>query len=126
MTAVGGENQVGTLFKVTLSGNLTTLHTFAEGEAGWNPASILVLGKDGNFYGATHRGGTNDEGVIFKATPEGEVTTLYSFTMQYAKSALALGPDGMFYGTTFSGGANDNGTVYKISLTGEMTTLYNF
>jgi len=76
----------GTVFKVTPAGVLTTLHSFdlTEGE---NPNG-LVLGDDGNFYGTTYLGGAGTYcgfvtasgcGTVFRITPEGSLTTLYSF-----------------------------------------------
>jgi uncharacterized repeat protein (TIGR03803 family) len=54
----------GTIFKMTPSGHLTTLHTFdnADGE---QPGG-LVQSTDGNFYGTTGGGGTNSYGTVFK------------------------------------------------------------
>ena len=39
----------------------------------------VVLGTDGNFYGTTPYGGDNGNGAIFKVTPVGGFTLLYSF-----------------------------------------------
>ena len=70
---------------------LTVVHTF-RGPDGWRPLAGLVQGSDGNFYGTTHGGGTIMDcpggcGTVFKMTPAGAVTTLYSF-----------GPAGQYYG----------------------------
>ena len=54
---------------------LTTLHTF-NGTDGAIPNSSLVQGTDGNFYGTTDGGGTNNIGTIFKMTPSGTLTSL--------------------------------------------------
>ena len=35
----------------------------------------LVQGSDGNFYGTTERGGTNDRGTVFQVTTNGTLTT---------------------------------------------------
>jgi uncharacterized repeat protein (TIGR03803 family) len=68
----------GTVFQITPSGVLTTLHTFIYSE-GDNPESGLVLGPDGNFYGTTCNGGSDGCGTVFKMTPTGVVTILHSF-----------------------------------------------
>lgn len=52
----GGDNGGGTVFEITPSGKLTTLHTF-DGTDGFNPEATLVLATDGNFYGTTCCGG---------------------------------------------------------------------
>jgi uncharacterized repeat protein (TIGR03803 family) len=114
----------GTIFKITPDGTLTTLHFFcsldncADGRA---PYGELVQAIDGNFYGTTNGGGANgDRGTIFRVTPGGAFTTLYSFCSQpncadgilpYGK--LMQADDGNFYGTTYEGGTNGGGTVFR-------------
>jgi uncharacterized repeat protein (TIGR03803 family) len=45
-----------------------------------NPNAGLVQGSDGNFYGTTtSRGGTNHNGTVFRISPSGTYTSLYSF-----------------------------------------------
>ena len=44
----GGFNPCGTVFKITLSGTLTTLHTFVNSDGAF-PVSPVVQGTDGNF-----------------------------------------------------------------------------
>ena len=60
---------------------LTTLTNFTE-DNGRYPYAGLVQGTDGNFYGTTYVGGANDGGTVFKITPQGVLTTLYSFCSQ--------------------------------------------
>src|SRR5580698_10869930 len=66
----------------------TTLVNF-DGTNGATPVYVfLVQGVDGNFYGTTSAGGNlncglaNGCGTVFKITPEGVLTTLYSFCAQ--------------------------------------------
>jgi len=117
---------------------LTTLHSFAGYPTeGAQPYAGLVQGSDGNFYGTTNLGGTNDNcnpygcGTIFKVTPQGTLTTLYSFCLQFScpdgadpQAALVLGTDGNFYGTTVA--SSYGGTVFKVSANGTLTMLYDF
>jgi uncharacterized repeat protein (TIGR03803 family) len=65
-TYAGGRNY-GTVFKITLTGELTVLHTFAEfrGDGG-AAAAGLVQGTDGKLYGTTYFGGTQNKGVVFR------------------------------------------------------------
>src|SRR6478672_11570493 len=49
----------------------STLHSFEDAQP--SPAA-LVQGTDGNFYGTTQYGGTNDTGTVFKMTPDGTLT----------------------------------------------------
>jgi uncharacterized repeat protein (TIGR03803 family) len=91
-TYIGGANRLGTVFKITPSGELTTLHSFcSQGDCrdGSHPQAGLIQGADGNFYGTTSLGGFGGApcgsgpnegcGVIFRMTPEGVVTTLHAF-----------------------------------------------
>lgn len=71
----------GTVFKVTYAGVLSVLHEFgASSSDGVQPIAPLMQANDGNFYGTTTFGGAQDAGAIFKMTPAGELTILYSFT----------------------------------------------
>jgi len=109
-----------------------TLHTF-DGTDGAGPFAGLVQATTGYLYGTTSSGGANGYGTVFEITPNGSLTTLYSFCAQggcpdgYEPLAgLVQATNGDFYGTTYSGGANSSGTVFKIAPTGKLTTLYSF
>jgi uncharacterized repeat protein (TIGR03803 family) len=145
LTLCGGSG-CGTAFKMTPSGKLTVLYNFcslSDCTDGSTPYTGLTLATDGNFYGTTSAGWTGcvagvNCGTVFKLTPSGTLTTLYSFCMQtnctdgaspYA--GLIQATDGSFYGTTHAGGANciatgGCGTLFKITSTGALTTLYSF
>jgi uncharacterized repeat protein (TIGR03803 family) len=69
---------MGTAFKMTPDGTLTTIASFGNGTGYW-PSGHLVQGKDGNIYGTTVIGGRLGDGTIFCMTPDGKITTLYSF-----------------------------------------------
>ena len=122
-TEYGGANgNYGTVFKITPSGTLTTLHGFnyTDGEG---PSAGLVQATNGDFYGTTLSGGANGEGTVFKITPSGSLTTLYSFCSQsgctdgaFPEAGLVQDTNGDFYGTTFNGGANNSGTVFRLSV----------
>src|SRR5664280_1152151 len=107
----------GSVFRITPSGKLTTMHAF-NGSDGYSPIAGLVEATDGNFYGTTAWGGANDYGTVFKITPSGMLSTLYSFAGPDGANVFGgvnKASDGNFYGTTFSGGASDNGTVFRIT-----------
>jgi len=67
-TSYGGSSGLGTAFKITPAGTLTTLHEFGGGTDGSLPYGGLVQGSDGSFYGTAWAGGTNDNGTVFKLT----------------------------------------------------------
>ena len=114
----------------------TTLASF-DGTNGAAPIAPLVQGTDGNFYGTASGGGVNlgngTGGSVFKITPGGTVTVLYSFCVlaicadgASPQGGLIQASDGSFYGTTASGGTNNAGSVFKITAGGVLTTLYSF
>src|ERR1039457_4665679 len=113
----------------------TTLHSF-DGTDGGQPRAGLVQATNGDFYGTTAYG-PNCPGVgpgcgtVFKITPNGALTTLYSFGSQSGggtnpTAGLVQASNGDFYGTTLNGGAGGNGTVFKITPSATLTTLYSF
>ena len=130
--SLGGSSHGGTVFKMTPSGALSTLYNFcslsscADGEGLF---AGVVQASDGNFYGATVFGGTNNDGTVYKLTPAGVLTTLHSFDATDGQAPMAppvQATDGNLYGTTGSGGVNNQGTAFEITLSGTLTTLYNF
>jgi uncharacterized repeat protein (TIGR03803 family) len=134
-TTQGAANKRGTVFKITPNGTLTTLYRFCS-QTNCTDGALpngLVQDTNGDFYGTTDGGGTNNHGTVFKITPSGTLTTLYRFCSQthcadgYGPTGLVQDTNGDFYGTTSSGGANrDKGTVFKITPGGTLTTLYSF
>jgi len=146
-TAAGGGGAVGdgTVFRIALSGAVTTLYSFCPNgypcSDGSQPRAPLVQGTGGNFYGTTFvGGGANNFGTVFKITATGTLTTLYNFCSQggnectdgaQPEAPLVQGADGNFYGTTASGTATCPvpivcGTVFKIIPSGALTTLNSF
>jgi uncharacterized repeat protein (TIGR03803 family) len=133
---------VGEELRSTGRGELTTLYSFCAQNGctdGRNPFAALIQGADGDFYGTTRFGGANCAtegcGTVFRITPNGTLTTLYSFCAQsgctdgyWPIAGLVQGSDGNFYGTTNQGGAGAEpvGTMFKITPSGTLTTLYSF
>ncbi len=94
---------------------------------------------DGNFYGTTSGGGIAGCpyfgcGTIFKVTPNGVFTTLYTFCAKHPScpegsspvAGLVQATDGNFYGTTSAGGSSGRGTVFQITPQGKFTTIHVF
>jgi len=119
-TSKGGTNDSGTVFKISPAGALISLYSFTGGNDGAQPQAGLVLGSDGYFYGTTIAGGTNEYGTVFKITPGGALTSLYSFTYGInganPGAQLVQGSDGGFYGMTERGGQGGYGTVFRFSV----------
>ena len=135
ITALGGLNDWGTFFKITSGGMLTTVYRFCSQAAcadGAFPGG-LIQGTDGNFYGITTVGGNapapDGNGTVFKVTPAGTLTTLYTFSSGAngnSPAALIQATDGNFYGTTTQGGIGGQGTVFRLTPGGALTVIYTF
>jgi uncharacterized repeat protein (TIGR03803 family) len=139
------DNACTYITKIAPDGTASIFHTFEidDGKVnldGYAPNPIIE-GSDGNFYGSALNGGTDDYGTIFKITPAGTFTVLYTFTQDRSNGnapngafpgPLIQGSDGFLYGTTQVAGplgeknAPSFGTAFKISTTGAMTILHSF
>lgn len=156
VTLLGGNNNQGTVFKITPAGQLTTLYSFcskANCADGASPVGGLVQGLNGSIFGVTTFGGAfNDSscalayhevgcGTLFEISPADQLTTLYSFCAQsdcadgsVPEAGLTLGSDGNLYGTTFGGGSSTVatcpqqgcGTVFRLSAFGHLSTIHTF
>ncbi len=135
-TSSGGASNLGTVFRLTSDGKVTTLVSFT-GTSGSFPGSSvscgLTLGPDGHLYGVTPAGGTANSGTIFRVTTAGVFTPLVQFTGTSGVAAgstprgdLVLASDGYFYGTTSLGGTAGLGTIFKVSTTGQFFSMVNF
>jgi uncharacterized repeat protein (TIGR03803 family) len=134
-TSGGGPDTAGTIYKVTSNGSLTTIFTFDETD-GYQPEGELVQAPDGNFYGTTNLGNEscgfdNICASVFKVTPNGTFTELYSFPFNpyfnsvYA-TGLAVGNNGDLYGAVVQSGTG-YGEVFSISTGGKgFKVLHDF
>jgi uncharacterized repeat protein (TIGR03803 family) len=127
----------GTVFKVSTNGEFTTLALFNGTNGSFPQGYPLVEDADGNLYGTTVIGGalfvpsnsaTWGEGTVFKVTPQGELTTVFSFSETNGSGplSLALGTNGDLYGTTQAGGLNHKGTLFRLTTKGALTVLHLF
>jgi len=127
-TQYGGASNTGTVFKMTLSGAVTLLHSF-DNAVYYQPQAALIQGSDGNFYGTAPAGGTSKAGLVFKITPKGVFTVLHSLngTTDGASpyAGLAQATDGDLYGVAWKAG-NGYGTIFKLTTTGKFSVVHNF
>jgi len=120
----------GLIFKISPSGQFTTIHTFCsqtncvDGSGGSAPP---IQGRDGNFYGVTFAGGTEGGGVFYKLTAAGSYQVLHDFCSPSSRCSEGSIPNqivqdakGNFFGTTIGGAA-----VFEITSTGEYRVLDN-
>lgn len=115
------------------------LHAFTNTPDGANPAGTLTLDSSGNLYGLTFGGGSNRAGTLFKITPQGKESILYSFGTTSTDGANPgwgpiINPAGNLLGVTLFGGTGTCsdipplgcGTVFEITPEGNESVLYNF
>jgi uncharacterized repeat protein (TIGR03803 family) len=102
----------GTVFRITSTGKLTTLHGFNLTD-GANPNGAIIQATDGLFYGTTWYGGNMSAcpdsgcGTIYRMTARGAVRTLHSFQNTDGAvpfAGLLQATNGVFYGNTNAGG----------------------
>jgi uncharacterized repeat protein (TIGR03803 family) len=141
-TRNGGTFSGGTVYTVTPGGAEAVLYSFGISSTdGTKPSGGVIQGSDGNFYGTTYGGGAFNDGTVYKITPGGVQSVLYSFGVTYTDGqqphGLIQGTDGNFYGTTAAGGTNTPnaspgnnylgaGTFFKITPAGVETIVYSF
>lgn len=121
-TILGGEPGVGTVFELSSTGQITTLHIFKNSDGAW-PTSAPFLANNGKLYGTTSGGSLGNGGVIYEITPAGAFTTLYNFCPSgYCYGAasppvkLAQATTGTFVGTAIDIGPGLFGTVFSFSI----------
>ena len=132
-TKVGGAHGLGTLFQVTPGGAERVVYSFgATATDAAQPTDGAIQGSDGNFYGITHQGGQNGTGAVFRVSPDGVGSVLYSTDRTFVTngntllSTLIDGNDGYLYVDDYAGGAHGGGAFLRLDKTGGMTVLYSF
>jgi uncharacterized repeat protein (TIGR03803 family) len=113
----GGANNFGTVFKMAPDGTTSVIHDFNFSPDGGRPTAGLVQATDGNFYGATSDGGTLGFATLYKITPGGTYTVLYTFdqtTGAYPLVTLTQHTNGTLYGDTQRGGTGPNNCGFGV------------
>jgi uncharacterized repeat protein (TIGR03803 family) len=133
-TPAGGASGNGLVFRLSLGGIETVLHSFCSKplcKDGHSPDAGLYADKHGNLYGTTASGGALNFGVVFELSPPIPPATAWQETVLHIfKGSDGGGPlaglyadkHGNLYGTTALGGASGSGcggsgcgTVFKIT-----------
>jgi uncharacterized repeat protein (TIGR03803 family) len=139
----GGDYEGGVVFKLSPSGTLTVLHSFASGTDGFQPSGTMVRDSAGNLYGTTEEGGStgacptlgsNGCGTIFKVASDGTVSVIYAFCRDDAgKCADGVDPGdllvdkyGNLWGAAYLGGTHKQGVVFFVTPSGHETVVHNF
>lgn len=131
-TANGGASGLGTVFKLTKTGNEKVLYSFAGGSDGCYPYGGLLRDAAGNLYGTTEVCGASGVGTVFKLTNTGKETVLHSFAGGSSDgefpsfTSLLMDTSGNLYGVAEQGGTDNLGVVYKLSKSGKLKVLHSF
>jgi uncharacterized repeat protein (TIGR03803 family) len=122
----------GTIFRLSPSGDFSTLFVFPGGERGFRPGP-LTQGSDGALYGTAVGGQTLYAllpGVVYRFDPATrEYRLLHTFVISDGRDPtgrLFEAADGFLYGTTNEGGPSNAGVVYKVSATGSFAVVHAF
>lgn len=120
----GGTYDEGTVFKLATDGTETVLHSFTGGTDGGGPYGGVIFDTKGNLYGTAALGGAYGFGNVFKLSPGGTETVLYSFTHgkdgSQPNAAPLLDGHGNLYGTADYGAKTSChnkqgcGTVFRL------------
>ncbi len=118
-TRFGGADGQGTVYEISKGSHRITVLASFNGKNGYQPWSGVTLDRSGNIFGTTVRGGSNDDGTIYKiANASQRITVLASFNGKngaFPAGGVALDNHGTLYGAAFGGGAFHKGTVYEIA-----------
>ena len=133
-TTYDGGTIGGVVFRLNPAGRETILFDFgalSTTTTGTGPRAGVVMDSSGNLYGTTeYGGGTTNAGVVYKLSPAGQETVLYTFTGytdgSTPQGGVILDASGNVYGTTYTGGTSFAGVVFKVSPAGQETVLYAF
>jgi uncharacterized repeat protein (TIGR03803 family) len=124
-TNQGGDFNSGTVFKLSRNTNgswtESVLHSF-NGTDGNLPNAALTFDVTGNLYSTTSEGGTNNCGVVFKLTPNGDgswtESVIYELDFKACAplDSLVFDASGNLYGTASSGGIGKNaGAIFELT-----------
>jgi uncharacterized repeat protein (TIGR03803 family) len=130
----------GAVFRLTPSGAVSVLHSFAGASDGAQPLASLLEGSDGALYGTTSTLQSNAAGrpiniswgTVFRLTTAGAFSTLHTFSGPDGGNPLGKllqTADGALYGTTGFAvqwqSPGTYGTVFKL-VGSTLSTLYRF
>jgi uncharacterized repeat protein (TIGR03803 family) len=131
LNSVSSGGAVLTVLPITAPGvNLGILHSFNADSNSCNPYAGVVQAADGNFYGTSLNGGSQQYGTVFKLSPAGALSVLRSFTNGpdgvTPFAGLIQATDGNLYGASFHGVSSFYGTIFRLKTSGAFSPLYSF
>ncbi len=126
-TAIGGSisssgecvQGCGTVFKFN-HGLVSVMYSFSGSPLDGAFANAgLVEGSDGNLYGGTFNGGTNDHGVLYQISPSGQYKLLFNMVGNIGSTVnapLMQHTNGKFYGDASYDGRYFQGSIYSLDM----------
>ncbi len=114
----------GTVFKATLGGGFTTLHSFDVTD-GSKSIAPLVQATNGAFYGTTEEGGSGGIGTIFRISSRGTLATVHQFDLTDGgspNSGLVQATDRNLYGESPDAG-DGIGNIFSLTLPRMLATV---
>jgi uncharacterized repeat protein (TIGR03803 family) len=123
-----GTGGCGTVFRIAPDGTETVLYAFLGDRDGLFPLGSVALDPQDNLYGMTQNGGVYGDGAIFKLTPDGTKTELYSLALGTGgipQSGLIRDRHGNLYGTA-QGGSYSAGVAFEFTARGTYKILHDF
>lgn len=116
-TERGGAYFYGTVFKLTLSGTETILHSFGSREVG--PMVPPVQGSDGFLYGSTSYSGSYGAcggGILYRLSPGGDFTLMHGFGSFELGGPLIETRDKRLYGVAIPCGYPSNARAFRLPM----------
>jgi len=107
----------------------TDLHDFnpsAGDPVNFYDQGVMPQGHDGEVYGTSIDGGQFNQGTVFKISPTGTPTVLFSFDVLYGDypiCGLTTGTDGNFYAATEYGTTVGAGSIVQFTSAGAIEKL---
>lgn len=131
MTYLGGNNNIGVLFRYNPVNDVYTKLFDFDSINGSKPLGSLMQASDGNIYGLVYKGGINDKGILFQYNPG---TSVFSKKFDfgglngcYPHGTMVEAEDGKLYGLTVQGGSNDRGILFQYDpLSSAFVKKYDF
>jgi uncharacterized repeat protein (TIGR03803 family) len=130
MTYWGGNNNSGTIFKITTAGVYTVLRHLASATDGAYPRGDLIQATDGHLYGLISSGGLNYNGTAFRITTAGAFTVLKALSASVEggnpSGSLIQGTDGFLYGLAANMSGGFTGSVFRMTTSGSTLVMKKF
>lgn len=120
VTLQGGTQNSGVFYTITNSGNFQVLYNFCSLPGCPDMTVPIVRAGDGNFYGITAK-------MIFKLSPEGVWTQIYTFPSNEEGVELIAGSSGEMYGIAASLPVEtQRQSLFLLTTAGKHTVLHTF